>query len=103
MPEPLGQPTFEPHHEPTFEAHRARLGLTGAPFDYFFSAVEKLLGDYPYKYSEEVPDSEGIRMLPTQAAFPDIPALYVYYRVRRQPNQIIYVALSPAWSKADVV
>jgi hypothetical protein len=102
VPEPLGQPRFEPLYEPTFTAHRARLGLTGSNFDYFFGAVEKLLGDYPYKYSEEVPESEGIRVLPTEAAFPDIPPLYVYYRVEHQPNRIRFMALSPAWSKRDL-
>jgi hypothetical protein len=103
VPEPPLQPPFEPHYEPTFEAHRARLGLTGPNFDYFFAAVQKLLRDYPYKYSVEVPDAHGIRMYPTEAAFPDIPALYIYYRVQHQPNRIIYVGLSPAWSKGDVV
>ncbi len=63
--------------------------------------VEDYLGDYPWEYSEEVPDSEGIRMLRTRDAFPDIPPLYVYYRVEEQPNKIIYLGLSRAWSQEE--
>jgi hypothetical protein len=38
-------------------------------------------------------------MLRTRDAFPDIPPLYVYYRVEEQPNEIIYLGLSRAWSQ----
>jgi hypothetical protein len=74
------------------------MGLAGPNFDHFFKEVEDYLGDYPWEYSEEVPDSEGIRMLPTRMSFPDIPPLYVYYRVEQNPNKIIFLGLSPAWS-----
>ena len=92
MPEPPGHPRFEPHHEPSFDADRAELGLSGSAFDRFFQSVENHLGDYPWEYSEEVPDSEGVRMLRTRDAFPNIPPLYIYYRVEEQPNRIIGVA-----------
>jgi hypothetical protein len=59
------------------------------------------LGDYPWEYSEEVPDGEGIRMLPTRGGFPDIAPLYMYYRVEQDPNNIIYLGLSPAWSSDE--
>jgi hypothetical protein len=104
VPEPPLQPPFEPRYSAKFEAHRVRLGLTGEAFDYFWRAVEKQLSDYPYhRYSREVPDHEGIRIFPTEEAYPDLPALYVYYRVEHQPNRIHYLALSPAWSRSDLV
>ena len=98
MPEPPGHPRFEPHYEPSFESDRAELGLSGSNFDHFFRSVESFLGDYPWEYSEEVPESEGIWMLPTRDAFPDIPALYVYYCVEQHPSKIIYLGLSRARS-----
>jgi hypothetical protein len=103
VPEPLMQPPFEPHYEASFDADRQALGLSGSNFNFFFETVERYLGNYPWKYSEEIPNSGGIRMLPTRDAFPDIPPLYVYYRVGQQPNKIYYLGLSPAWSKTDVV
>jgi len=42
-------------------------------------------------------------MLRTKEAFPDIPPLIVYYRVTEQPNRIVYLSLSPDWSKPDVI
>jgi hypothetical protein len=41
-------------------------------------------------------------MLPTRRGHPDIPPLYVYYRVEQQPNKIIYLGLSRAWSQDEV-
>lgn len=101
MPEPPGHQRFEPHREPSFDADRAELGLSGSDFDHFFQSVEDHLSDYPWEYSEEVPDGEGIRMLRTRDAFPDIPPLYVYYRVQEQPNRIVYLGLSRAWSQDE--
>jgi len=77
------------------------LGLSGSDFDYFFQSVEDHLGDYPWEYSEEVSDSEGIRMLCTRGAFPDIPPLYIYYRVEEKLNKIIYLGLSRAWLQEE--
>lgn len=103
MSEPPGHPRFEPYYEPSFIADRAALGFGGPNFDSFFSAVETYLGDYPWEYSVEVPESEGIRILSTRRAFPDIPPLYVYYRVEENPNRIHYLGLSPAWSQEESV
>jgi hypothetical protein len=102
VPEPPGHPRFEPRYEPSFSADRVTLGLSGANFDHFFAAVEQHLADYPWASSEEVPGGEGIWMLPTRQAFPDIPPLYVYYRVEQNPNRIIYLGMSHAWSKLDL-
>jgi hypothetical protein len=101
VPEHPWHPRFAPCYEPSFAACRTKLGLAGRNFDYFFTAVENYLGDYPWEYSEEVPDSEGIRMLPTRRGFPDIPPLYIYYRVEQNPNKIIYLGLSRAWSRDE--
>jgi hypothetical protein len=102
LPEHPWHPRFAPCYEPSFDHDKAELGLAGPNFDHFFRSVEVYVGDYPWEYSKEVPDSDGIRMLPTRRAFPDIPALYVYYRVEQNPNKIIYLGLSPAWSQAEV-
>lgn len=103
MPEPPGHPRFEPHYEPSFAADRAALGFAGPNFDGLFRAVETYLGDYPWEYSVEVPGSEGIRMLATRRAFPDMPPLYVYYRVEENPNRIRFLGLSPAWSLGEAL
>jgi hypothetical protein len=87
---------------PSFELARARLGLSGRNFDYFFADVERNRRDYPWAGAEEVPDSDGILMLPTKDAFPDVPPLYVYYRVREIPNRIRFLGLSRAWSESDL-
>lgn len=96
-------PRFAPCYEPSFESHRGQLGLAGPNFDYFFNDVETFLGDYPWEFSKQIPDSEGIRMLPTRNAFPDIPPMYVYYRVEQRLNKIVFLGLSPAWSKAETL
>jgi hypothetical protein len=101
LPEHPWHPRFDARFEASFDQQRRGLGLGGENFDFFFKAVESYLGDYPWEYSTEVPDSNGIRMLPTRQAFLDIPPLYVYYRVEQDPNKIIFLGLSPAWSAAE--
>jgi hypothetical protein len=103
VPEPPGHPRFAPAYEATFEQHRAALGLPGQNFDYFFHDVERHLGDYPWEYSTEVPNGRGIRMIGTRDAFPDIPPLYVYFRVEVDPNKIVFLGLSPAWSVIETI
>jgi len=93
---------FAACYENSFWEQRRGLGLGGQNFDHFFQGIESFLGVYPWEYSQPVPDGEGIRMLPTIEAAPDLPALYVYYRVEEKPNKIIFLGLSRAWSKADV-
>ena len=95
-------PRFRPDYQPSFQIHRRELGLAGPNFDHFFRAVESFLGDYPWEYSTLVPASEGMYMLPTRRSFPDIPPLYVYYRVEQKPNKVIFYGLSPAWSQAEL-
>ncbi len=103
MPEPPGHPRFEPEYEPSFATDRAELGFGGPSFDFVFGEIEHYLADHPWAYSEEVPDGEGIRMLSTRQAFPDIPPLYVYYMVEEDPNKIRYLGLSRAWSQEESV
>lgn len=103
MSGPPGHPPFEPEHAPSFAAARARFGLSGAPFDYFFADVERNRADYPWQGATEVPDSGGILMLPTKDGFPDLPPLYVYYRVNEHPNRIHFLGLSQAWSETEAV
>jgi hypothetical protein len=89
-------------YEPEFEADRRTLGLGGPNFDHFFQAVEQNTLDYPWEFSEEVPDSGGSRMRPTRDAFPDIPPLYVYYKVNAEACRVRFLGLSRAWSKLDL-
>lgn len=95
-------PRFAPSYEPSFDTHRAGLGLSGANFDHFFREVEFYVCDDPWmQFTEEVPDSDGIRMLSTRQAFPDIPPLYVYYRFEPEAGRVVFFGLSPAWSQVD--
>ena len=102
MPEPPLHPRFTPCYEPDFDADRKSLGLTGKNFDHFFRNVENNVCDYPWEYSKEVPDSGGARMRETRGDYPDLPPLYVYYKVNVAENRIRFLGLSPAWSKADL-
>lgn len=63
--------------------------------------VEENLCNYPWEFSKEVPDSEGIRLFPTRQAHPDIPAMYVYYRVDAERHRVIFLGLGPAWSQGE--
>ncbi len=36
-----------------------------------------------------------------RAGAPDIPPLYLYYRVEQDPNKIVFLGLSPAWSREE--
>ena len=89
---------FEPQYEPSFAECRARLNLSGAPFDHFFADVEDAFCKDPYFASETVPEAQGIRIRPTRESFPDLPPLYVHYRIKRDPNRIVFFGLSRAWS-----
>jgi hypothetical protein len=89
-------------YEADFYADRKRLGLSGRNFDYFFRDIEQAVLDYPWEYSEEVPESGGTRMRLTRDAFLDVPPLYVYWKVNAEECRVRFVGLSPAWSKADL-
>lgn len=82
---------------------RVELGLSGENFEYFFQDVERILRDYPRVGSVAVPGGQGILMRATLDAFPDIPPLYIYYRVKENPNAIRFFGLSPAWSEAETL
>lgn len=104
MPVPFG-PRFTAVYDPDFHADRRTLGLSGPNFDHFFRDVEAQLLDYPWIYSREIPDSGGTLMRETRDAFPDIPPLYVYYKVIQdsaRDARIYFLGLSPAWTKAEL-
>jgi hypothetical protein len=103
MPDFPGHPRFEPRYEPSFDEDRAALGLGGGSFDYFFADVEAHLADYPTISSTLILPDEDIWMLRTRRGFPDLPPLFVYYRVEEQPNTIVYLGLSHDWSNAEVI
>jgi hypothetical protein len=100
MSGPPGHPPFEPRHEASFAEDRRALNLHGPDFDHFFADVERTLRDYPYL--ESVAVEEDIRMRQTRSCAPDLPPLYVYYRVQENPNRIVFLGLSQAWSKQDL-
>lgn len=103
MSGPPGHPPFEPIYEPSFADARSQLGLSGANFDSFFKDIERHLADYPRSSATKAPEREGVWMLRTREAFPDVPPLIVYYRVNELPNQIIYLGLSSDWSNAETI
>jgi hypothetical protein len=88
---------YEPRYEPSFAERRRFLGLSGPNFDYFFRAAEEGLCRNPWLENEPVPEGGGIRMRPLRGA-PDLPPLYIYYRIERNPNRIIFYGLSRNWS-----
>ncbi len=89
-------------YEDAFGADRKAVGLGGRNFDTFFDGVERSVLDYPWEYSEEVPESGGTRMRLTRADFSDLPPIYVYYKVNAEECRVRFVGLSPAWSKEDL-
>jgi len=101
LPEHPLHPRFTARYEPAFEEDRKRLGLAGPNFGHFFNGVETHICDYPWEYSREVPGSGGTRMLGTRDAFPDIPPLYVYFKVNADERRIAFVGLSEAWSASE--
>jgi hypothetical protein len=102
MSGPPGHPPYEPRYEHTFLEDRAKLGLNGADFDRFLEDLERVLRDYPYAESVEVPDGDGVRLLPTYRSFPDIPPLLIFYEVEDDPNAIVFLGISPGWSARDL-
>lgn len=101
---PFG-PRFTAVYDDDFNADRRTLGLGGRNLDHFFEDVERQLLDYPWIYSREIPDSGGTLMRETRNAFPDVPPLYVYYKVIQdspQDSRVYFLGLSPAWSKEDL-
>jgi hypothetical protein len=100
-PEPPQHPRFIPVYTESFDSDRKKLGLAGQNFEHFWRDIENVICDYPWEYSPEVPNSEGIRMYPTRRAHHDIPAMYVYYRVIVETNQVVFLGLGPAWSQGE--
>lgn len=104
MAVPFG-PRFTAVYDNDFQADRRRLGLGGRNFDHFFEDVERHLLDYPWIYSQEVPDSGGTLMRSTREGFLDLPPLYVYYKVIQDSPRdcrVYFLGLSPAWSKSEL-
>jgi hypothetical protein len=98
---PFG-PRFVACYEKEFAADRAELGLAGENFDFFFTQVEAQILDYPWINSATVPESGGTLMRETRALAPDLPALYVYYKVNVQAERIRFLGLSRAWSREEL-
>jgi hypothetical protein len=103
MPEHPWHPRFTAAYDEKFYAARRALGLSGTNFNHFFRDVEGTILEYPWLNAVEVPESGGTLMRETRAAFPDVPPLYVYYKVNREQNRIRFVSLSPAWSADETV
>jgi hypothetical protein len=103
LPEHPWHPPFTAVYDERFVEARTRLGLSGSNFDHFFRDVKETILEYPWLNVEEVPESGGTLMRETRAAFPDVPPLYVYYKVNREENRILFLSLSPAWSVDETV
>lgn len=89
-------------YEDAFYADRKALGLGGQNFDHFFHRAEASVLDYPYEYAKEVPESGGTWMRRLDAVAPDLPSMYVYYKVNFEECRIRFVGLSRAWSDDDL-
>jgi hypothetical protein len=98
---PFG-PNFYASYEDAFGDDRERLGLGGSNFNHFFKEVERNILDYPWIHSRVVPDSGGTLMRETRYSFPDIPALYVYYKVNPETGHVRFVGLTEAWSADEL-
>lgn len=98
---PFG-PNFYASYEDQFTADRKNLGLGGPNFDHFFREVEANILDYPWINSKVVPDSGGTLMRETRYSFPDVPPLYVYYKVNPETGHVRFVGLTEAWSADDL-
>ncbi len=101
LPEHPFHPRFSACYEGSFETSRRKLGLGGQNFDHFFRDVEQHLLDYPWQYSREIPDSNGMRILGTREGFEDLPPLYVYFRVDAEARQVRFYGVSKAWSQEE--
>jgi hypothetical protein len=98
---PFG-PRFDASYEDAFHEDRRNLGLGGKNFDHFFRLVEENILDYPWIHSKVVPDSGGTLMRETRESFPDVPPLYVYYKVNAETHHVRFVGLTKAWSADEV-
>jgi hypothetical protein len=97
---PFG-PDFQPAYDKAFLDDRRELGLHGSNFDFFFEQVESQILNYPWINAREVPESGGVLMRETRGLAPDLPALYIYYKVSKDPPRILFLGLSRAWSHED--
>ena len=102
MPEHPFHPRFTACYERSFDLSLRKLGFAGPNFDFFWRAVEAELLDYPWEYSRELPNSDGLRIRHTRGAFQDIPALLVYFKVDPVKEFVRFVGLSPDWSDDEV-
>ena len=91
--------SFEPYYHGDFIEHRRRLGLAGTNFDFFFKDVEQAILEYPY--GDEIPDSGRTIMRETREAFPDVPPLYVYFKLDAENRRVLFLGLTQAWSAPD--
>jgi hypothetical protein len=92
-------PSFEPYYHAAFIEQRRRLGLAGTNFDFFFKNVEHAILDYPY--GDEIPDTGGTMMRETRETFPDVPPLYVYFKLDTDNRRVLFLGLTQAWSAVD--
>lgn len=92
---------YEASYNPQFNADRRALGLDGPEVDFAFKAFEEHVCAFPWASTAELQD--GTRMRATEDGFPDIPRLYVYYRINVKQRKVIFLSLSRAWSQDDLV
>lgn len=99
---PPGHPPYKPRYESSFGEDRVKVGLSGPDFDHHFEKLARSLRDYPFGQSVEIPNGDGIRLQPTYEAAPDLPAMCLLYQVEENPNEIVFLGLTPAWTDDDI-
>jgi hypothetical protein len=91
------EPEYTFRYEPSFAEHRARLGLATPELDEVFDDLARTLCVNPDILSAEVPDAEGIRIRPTRHASRGLPPLYIHYRAKQNPKEVVIYGLTRGW------
>jgi hypothetical protein len=55
------------------------------------------LGPYEEEGTEEMPDTDGARLVPTKDKAPDLPELLIAYRVDPIARHVTVLGANPAW------
>lgn len=99
---PAPSPKYGANYLESWHEDVRALGFSAKHFDSIWREPEFRLCDDPWmQYTQEIPASEGMRIMPTRQAFPDIPPLYVFYRFNGETQKVDFCGLSPACRESE--